>query len=77
MKRLEKTVPVRSKTAGKLRHYTVQSVYVGDTSCPPRSPTHLFQINRIMKYVADIESNRRAARAELEDERRMHHKSIR
>ncbi|CAM9415816.1 unnamed protein product, partial [Scytosiphon promiscuus] len=35
------------------------------------------EINRIMKNAAQIESDQRAARAELDDERRMHHATIR
>ncbi|CAM9180566.1 unnamed protein product [Hapterophycus canaliculatus] len=35
------------------------------------------EINRIMKNAGQIESDQRAARAELDDERRMHHRTIR
>lgn len=51
---------------------------------PPRPPlsarlkrTRNPQSNRIMRNAAQIESDRRAARAELEDERRMHNTTIR
>ena len=43
----------------------------------PNTTLRAFQINRIMKNAALIESDKRAARTELSDERRMHHTTMR
>eukprot|EP00903_Cladosiphon_okamuranus_P018176 g16723.t1 len=66
-----------SASAGQKARLRLESAGESEPAVGSRNGGIMYNINRIMRNAALIESDKRAARTDLEDERRLHHATIR